>query len=122
MGLLTGTLILFIFHLWTGAWPGGGLIWAFWLLSGLVSLFWVALTTLLGLGVKDYFFGAILSILSAILIFFISGGMSLVRSKWEDTLLVSRFFPNLYAVDPLRRPGPYLTPGRWISPGFCLSC
>ena len=102
MGLLTGTLVLFIFYLWTGAWPQGGFIWAFWLLSGLVSLFWVALSTLLGLGVKDYFAGAILSILGAILIFFISGGMSLVRLNWDDTLLVSRFFPNLYAVDPLR--------------------
>lgn len=101
MGLVTGTVFLGVLYLWLGVWPGPHL-WAVWLLSGLVSLFWIALALLLGLRARNYMSGAIASILSALTLFFIGGGLNIVRGYEHRVLLVAWLFPNTYAVDPLR--------------------
>jgi ABC-type multidrug transport system permease subunit len=105
MGLATGTVFLFILFLWLGAWPGH-LLWAVWLLAGLVLLFWIPLTLLLGLGSArisgQYFAGVIATILTGMTVFFIGGGLSMVRFNRENVPWFSWLFPNTYAVDPLR--------------------
>jgi hypothetical protein len=99
-GLVTGTGFLAILYLWLGFWPGR-FLGAVWLLAGLVILFWVPLTLLLGLHTQ-YFAGAIATILTGLTIFFVGGGLGLVRSNWDSVPWFSRLFPNVYAVDPLR--------------------
>jgi hypothetical protein len=46
--------------------------------------------------------GAIAAILSALTLFFIGGGLNTVRGFEDRVLLIAWFFPNTYAVDPLR--------------------
>ena len=101
MGLLTGVIFLGILYLWTGTWPGRHLG-AVCLLAGLVTLFWSALALLMGLRVRNYMAGAIATILSAVTLFFIGGGLSIVRGYEDRVLWVAWLFPNTYAVDPLR--------------------
>jgi ABC-type multidrug transport system permease subunit len=101
MGLLTGTALLGILYVWLGIWPGRYL-WAVWLLAGLILLFWIAITLLLGLRSRNYFPGAVATILTGIIVFFIGGGLSLVRINEERVLWISWLFPNTYAVDPMR--------------------
>jgi len=101
MGLLTGTVFLGVIYLWLGVWPAGYL-WAVWLLAGLVSLFWIALTLLLGLRARQYMAGAIALILTALTLFFIGGGLGVVRGNEDNVLFVAWLAPNTYAVDPLR--------------------
>lgn len=100
MGLLTGTAFLGILSLWPGVWPGRYLG-AVWLLAGLVILFWAPLALLVGMRAR-YFPGMIVTILTGLTVFFVSGGLGLVRANWDAVPWFSRLFPNLYAVDPLR--------------------
>jgi hypothetical protein len=100
MGLLTGTVLLGGVYLWLGAWPGAYL-WAVWLLAGLVILFWVPITLVLGLRAR-YFAGVLATILTGLTVFFVAGGLSMVRYNKENVPWFSWLFPNTYAVDPLR--------------------
>ena len=120
MGLATGTGLLAIVYLWVGAWPGAYL-WAVWLLAGLVILFWVPPTLLLGMRAQ-YFAGAIATILTGLTVFFVGGGLGLVRHNWESVPWFSRLFPNTYAVDPLRDLVLFRTwPADWWSTLLILS-
>jgi hypothetical protein len=104
MGLLTGTILLGILYLSLGIWPGHYLA-AVWLLAGLVILFWVPWTLLFGLALQHsggYFAGAIATILAGITVFFIGGGLSLVRHNRENVPWFSWLFPNTHAIDPVR--------------------
>ncbi len=101
MALLTGTLMMGVFWLWEGAWPSGHLG-AVWLLFGLVALFWIALAIVAALGVRDYFVGAVTSVLTGLTMFFIGGGLSMPRYNAEKVVVIAWLFPNTYAVDPLR--------------------
>jgi hypothetical protein len=100
MGLLTGTLLLGVLWLWLGAWPGR-FLGAVWLLAGLVILFWVPWALLVGMRAR-FFAGMIAMILTGLTVFFVGGGLGLVRSNWSAVPWFSRLFPNVYAVDPLR--------------------
>jgi ABC-type multidrug transport system permease subunit len=101
MGLVTGTLLLGIVYLWVGAWPGR-FLGAVWLLAGLVILFWVPLLTLVGMSARRQFAGAVVAILTGLTVFFIGGGLSMIRYNRENVPWFSWLFPNTYAVDPLR--------------------
>jgi ABC-type multidrug transport system permease subunit len=100
MSLLTGTALLLILYLWLGVWPGIYLP-AVWLLTTLVVLFWVPITLAFGLRAQ-YFAGAIAVMLTAITVFFTSGGLALVRANEDKVPWFSWLFPNIYAIDPLR--------------------
>jgi ABC-type multidrug transport system permease subunit len=100
MGLLTGTVLLGILYAWLGVWPGR-FLGAVWLLAGLVILFWVPLNLLFGMRAQ-HFAGAIATILTGLTVFFVGGGLSMVRTNRENVLWFSWLFPNTHAVDPLR--------------------
>jgi ABC-2 type transport system permease protein len=100
MGLLTGTVLLGVLYAWLGVWPGR-FLWAVWLLAGLVILFWVPLNLLFGMR-AHYFAGAIATILTGLTVFFVAGGLGMVRTYRENVPWFSWLFPNTYAVDPLR--------------------
>jgi hypothetical protein len=100
-GLVTGTLFLAIIRIWLGFWPVG-YIWAVWLLAGLVALFWIQVALISGLVAQNYMTGAIGSVLGAMIIFFIGGGLSMVRAHSDAVTWIAWLFPNTYAVDPLR--------------------
>lgn len=100
-GLASGTLFLVLIRFWLGYWPGGQ-IWAAWLLAGLVGVFWVQVALAFGLIAKNYMAGAIGSVLGAMIIFFIGGGLAMVRANRDAVTWAAWFFPNTYAVDPLR--------------------
>ncbi len=101
MGLLTGVVFLGILYLVLGEWPGRYL-WAASLLIGLVTLSWIAVALVLGFRIRSYMTGAIASILSAVTVFFIGGGLSIIRGREHQVVWVAWLFPNTYAVDPLR--------------------
>ncbi|MBN1318023.1 MAG: hypothetical protein JXA42_21250, partial [Anaerolineales bacterium] len=73
-----------------------------WLLGGLTSLFWIGIAIVIGLRARNYMAGAIAAVLAAIIVFFIGGGLSLVRFRWDLVSWYSKLFPNVYAIDPLR--------------------
>lgn len=100
-GLLTGTVFLIIIHLWLGFWPGRYL-WAVWMLAGLVAIFWAQVALGIGLVVRSYMSGAVGSVLGAMILFFIGGGLSMVRANKESVTWIAWLFPNTYAVDPIR--------------------
>jgi ABC-type multidrug transport system permease subunit len=100
MGLLTGTVLLGILYAWLGVWPGR-FLGAVWLLAGLMILFWVPLNLLFGMRAQ-YFAGAIATILTGLTVFFVGGGLSMVRTNRENVPWFSWLFPNTHAVDPLR--------------------
>jgi ABC-type multidrug transport system permease subunit len=100
-GLGTGTIFLIIIRFWLGFWPGGNL-WAVWMLAGLVALFWIQLALAVGLVARNYMSGAIASVLGAMIIFFIGGGLSMVRAHKNAVTWIAWLFPNTYAVDPIR--------------------
>ncbi len=100
-GLASGTIFLVIIRLWLGFWPGGYL-WAVWLLAGLVGVFWIQVGLVFGLIAKNYMAGAIGSVLGAMIIFFIGGGLSMVRANQDAVTWIAWLFPNTYAVDPIR--------------------
>jgi len=101
MSLATGTGFLGILYLWYGIWPSAHL-WAVWLLAGLVSIFWTAAVLMVGLRSRNFMGSAIGIILSAITVFFIGGGLSVIRNNTANVPWFSWLFPNTYAVDPLR--------------------
>jgi hypothetical protein len=104
MGLLTGTVVLGFLWAWLDVWPARYL-WAVWLLAGLVILFWIPWTLLFGLSSSrssSHFSGAIATILTGLTVFFVGGGLGLVRANRENVLWFSWLFPNTHAVDPLR--------------------
>jgi len=100
-GLVSGTLFLVVIYAWLGFWPGN-YIWAFWLLSGLTALFWIGLAIVAGLRARNYMAGAIAIVLSAIIVFFIGGGLGLIRYHAGDVQWYSWLFPNTHAIDPIR--------------------
>jgi ABC-type multidrug transport system permease subunit len=100
MGLFTGTVLMGVMYLWLGVWPGR-FLWAVWILAGLVILFWVPITLLFGLR-SQYFAGVIATILTGMTVFFVGGGLSMVRYNRENVPWFSWLFPNTYAVDPVR--------------------
>jgi ABC-type multidrug transport system permease subunit len=99
-GLVTGTVLLGILYLWLGVWPGR-FLGAVYLLAALVILFWVPLALLWGMRAR-YFVGVIATILLGLTVFFVGGGLSMVRYNRENVPWFSWLFPNTYAVDPLR--------------------
>jgi ABC-type multidrug transport system permease subunit len=100
MGLMTGTVLLGVLALWLGVWPGR-FLWAVWLLAGLVALFWIPLTLLWGMRSR-FFAGVIATILVGMTVFFVGGGLAMVRTNRANVPWFSWLFPNTYAVDPLR--------------------
>lgn len=100
-GLVSGTIFLAVIYAWLGFWPGS-YIWAFWLLAGLTALFWIGLAIVIGLRSRSYMAGAIAIVLSAIIVFFIGGGLGLIRYHAEDVQWYAWFFPNTHAIDPIR--------------------
>ena len=101
LGLVSGTLFLIVIYAWLGFWPGS-YIWAFWLLSSLTALFWIGLAVVIGLRARNYMAGAIAIVLMAIIVFFIGGGLGLIRYQAEDVQWYSWLFPNTHAIDPIR--------------------
>ena len=100
-GLATGTLFLLLIWAVLGFWPGWYL-WAVYLLAGLVAVYWVQVALAFGLIARKYMPGAISAVLGAMIIFFIGGGLSMVRANRDAVTWVAWLFPNTYAVDPLR--------------------
>jgi ABC-2 type transport system permease protein len=101
VGLISGTLFLVAIRIWLGFWPGGYL-WAVWLLAGLVAVFWIQVALAFGLVARNYMAGAIGAVLGAMIIFFIGGGLSMVRAHRDAVTWIAWLFPNTYAVDPIR--------------------
>ena len=101
MGILTGTAFLVAMAIWLGVWPGR-FLWAVWLIFGLVALFWIGIALQAGLHVRNYMAGAIASVLGALIVFFIGGGLSMVRVNRAKVLFIAWLFPNTHVVDPLR--------------------
>lgn len=100
MGLLTRTVFLGILALWPGVWPGQYLP-ATWVLAGLVILFWAPLALLVGLHAR-YFAGMIAMILTRLTVFFVAGGLGLVRANWAAVPWFSELVPNTCTIHPLR--------------------
>ncbi len=100
-GLASGTFFLVVIYIWLGFWPTGYL-WAFWVLSGLTALFWIGLAIVFGLQSRNYMAGALAIVLSAIIVFFIGGGLGLIRFNQEDVQWYAWLFPNTHAIDPIR--------------------
>jgi len=100
-GLVTGTIFLVIIRVWLGFWPGG-YIGTVWLITGLVAVFWIQVGLVSGLIAKNYMAGAIGSVLGAMIVFFIGGGLSMVRAYQDAVTWIAWLFPNTYAVDPIR--------------------
>jgi len=92
---------LIIIRVWLGFWPGGYL-WTVWLLAGLVALFWIQVALVFGLVASNYMAGAVGAVLGAMIIFFIGGGLSMVRAHKDAAIWIAWLFPNTYAVDPIR--------------------
>ncbi len=101
MSLVSSTLFIIIIGATMHYWPGS-FIWAVWLLAGLTSLFWISIALLVGLRAKNYMGGAILAVLGTMIIFFIGGGLEMVRFNNENVLQIAWLFPNTHAVDPMR--------------------
>lgn len=99
--ILTGTFFLVVLLIWLGVWAGPHL-WLVWVLFALVSLYWISISLVIGLRSRNYMAGAIGIVLTAIIIFFISGGLSMVRVNINKVDDIAWLFPNVYAVDPLR--------------------
>jgi ABC-2 type transport system permease protein len=100
-GLTTGTIFLVVIRLWLGYSPGFD-VWAVWLIAALVAVFWTQVALAFGLLARNYMAGAIGSVLGAMIIFFIGGGLSMVRAHQDAVTWIAWLFPNTYAVDPLR--------------------
>jgi len=97
----TGMIMMGVLWLWEGVWPEK-LLWLVLVLMAIIALFWVSISLVAGLSVKDYMGGAIGVALTGILVFFIGGGLNFVRTNTEKVLKVAWFFPNTHAVDTFR--------------------
>jgi ABC-type multidrug transport system permease subunit len=100
-GLISGTFFLIVIYVWLGFSPRNFLL-ATWLLISLVCLFWIGIAAVIGMRSRNYMAGALGVVLGAIIIFFIGGGMGLIRFRAEEVLTIAWLFPNTYAIDPLR--------------------
>jgi hypothetical protein len=101
MSLVTGTIFLGILSLWTHSMPWRWLP-AVFLLGGLTTLFWISAVLLIGLRTPHFMGAAIAVVLTAMVMFFVGGGLAVVRSNAANVPWFSWLFPNAYAVDPLR--------------------
>ena len=101
MGIVTGTFFLTVMAIWLKVWPGR-FLWMVWLLFGLVALFWIGIALQAGLHIRNYMAGAIASVLGALIVFFIGGGLSMVRVNRAKVMFVAWLFPNTHVVDSLR--------------------
>lgn len=101
VSLITGTIFLGVMAIWLGVWPGRylGMVWLF---LGMVALFWIGIALQAGLHIRNYMAGAIASVLGALIVFFIGGGLNMVRPNRHKVMFISWLFPNTYVVDPLR--------------------
>ena len=72
------------------------------LIAGLVAVFWIQVALVVGLKARAYMAGAISAVLRAMIIFFIGGGLAMVRANKDAVTWIAWLFPNTYAVDPLR--------------------
>jgi hypothetical protein len=97
----TGMIMMGVLWLCEGVWPGK-LLWLVLVLMTIIALFWVSISLLAGLSVRDYMGGAIGVALTGILVFFIGGGLNFVRTNTEKVLKVAWLFPNTHAVDAFR--------------------
>ncbi len=100
--LATGSALTAVLALWTGYLPTLIYVPPALLLMALVALFWIALALLVGLWSREYFTGMIGLMLTGITLFFLGGGLALVRANWDDVVLLAKLFPNVYVVDLLR--------------------
>ena len=100
-GLVTGSIFLIAIRIWLGFWPAGTL-WVVYLLAGLVAIYWSQVALAMGLVSRNYMSGAVGSILGAMIVFFIGGGLSMVRAHKDAITWVAWLFPNTYVMDPLR--------------------
>lgn len=100
-GLATGTIFLIIIRVWMGFWPGRYL-WAVWTLAGLTAIFWTQAALVVGLMARNYMSGAVGAVLGAMIVFFIGGGLSMVRAHEDAIPWIARLFPNVYVMDPIR--------------------
>ncbi len=101
MSLITGTIFLGILYLSSGYWPYEYL-WAVLFLSGLTAIFWISTILLVGLHARHFMGTAIGIVLTGITVFFIGGGLLMVRNNTANVPWFSWLFPNTHAVDPLR--------------------
>jgi ABC-type multidrug transport system permease subunit len=101
MSLASSTIFIIIIGITMHYWPGQ-YVWAVWLLAGLTSLFWIGIALLVGLWAKNYMGGALLAVLGTMIIFFIGGGLEMVRFNIDNVLWLAWLFPNTHAVDPMR--------------------
>lgn len=101
VSLLTGTVFLGILYLEIGAWPGEYLG-AVWVLAGLVALYWIPLILLASLRARNLIGAAVGVIMTGMMVFFIGGGLAVVRNNAANMPWYSWIYPNTYAVDPLR--------------------
>ena len=101
MAILTGTGFMFIVYLWLGFWPSGVLLLT-WIYLGLSAIFWIFVALMLGITFKAYMAGAVTTMLSSILLFFITGGLNITRGFENEMVFLAWFFPNMYAVDQIR--------------------
>jgi ABC-type multidrug transport system permease subunit len=100
-GLISSTFFLIVIYVWLG-FSARNFLLAAWLLISLVCLFWIGIAAVIGMRSKNYMAGALGVVLGAIIIFFIGGGMGLIRFRAEEVLTIAWLFPNTYAIDPLR--------------------
>jgi hypothetical protein len=101
MAILTGTGFMFIVYLWIGVWPSSVLLLT-WVYLGLSAIFWIFIALLFGITFKAYMAGAITTMLTSILLFFITGGLNTIRGFESEMVFAAWFFPNMYAVDQIR--------------------
>lgn len=99
--LVTGTLFMGILYLWSGIWAGRFIL-NVWLLSGLVSLFWIMAVLVVGLRARNFMGAAIGVILTGVTAFFIGGGLAMVRNNEANVPWFSWLLPNTHAIDTLR--------------------
>ena len=101
MALVSTTLVLLALWAWTGI-GVGGYLWAVWLLAGLVALFWAGLAFIVSFLTGRAVGNSILVVAIGLIVFFSAGGTEPVRYASGKVSWLMRFFPNAYAVDPLR--------------------
>lgn len=101
MALVSTTLVLLAFSVWTGIGVSSHIL-AFWLLAELVALFWAGLAFILSFLSGRALGSSIIVVAIGLIVFFIAGGTSSVRYSSGNLWWLIRFFPNTYAVDPIR--------------------
>jgi ABC-type polysaccharide/polyol phosphate export permease len=114
MALISATIVLVILYFWIGV-SAGVYMWGVWLLAGLVALFWAGLALILSFMAGQALGGGIVIVAAGLIIFFIAGGMAPVQYLPGNIWWLIQFFPNTYAVDPIRELVLFNTiPTNWI--------